>query len=100
MSAAFLYVVFLRDRHGDQDVHLEFLAPGAAGPGQRERSAWCAEVQAGIVAALGRSGNLAELVVAGDRAPVLGIACPVEDAVHASVQMLRRLESESTAVAS
>ena len=91
MSATFLYVATLTDRHGDQDEHLDLLVPG---DNQRSRDAWCAAVQAGIVAALGRSGNLVELVVSADCAPVLGIGCPVDDAVRECVAYLRRLDGE------
>lgn len=97
MSAKFLYVATLADRYGDQDHHMELLVPGAT---ERERDQWCSSVVNGIVRALGRAGNLVELVVSADRAQVLGIGCPVEDAVRECVAYLRRLEGEPVAVAS
>lgn len=89
MTPSWLYIATLRDRHGEQDVHLEFLCPGVT---DQQRRGWCDAVFTGIALGLGRSGHLIELVVSADRAPVLGVGCDVESAVRESVAYLRKLE--------
>lgn len=83
------YVAELRDRFGEHDLHLEFLA----GPGERACQRWAEQVMVGIRAALGRSADLVEIVISYDRAPIYGAACEVGDAIAASVANLRQLEA-------
>jgi hypothetical protein len=91
VSAQPLYIATLVDRDGDA-VHLDFLAGGTG----REAQRWAELVLIGLAREIGRSAKLVEFAISGDRAPVYGVACPVEDAVSVCAEYLRRLEDEDT----
>lgn len=91
MTASHCYVATVRDRYGERDEHLDVLAPESF-------AGWVDAVMSGLVARLGRSAHLVDIVIDVDRRMVLGVPCPVEDAVRELATYLRRLDAGGVAL--